>query len=775
MGDLSEGSNSGKEKRSASAAALTRPARANKRPAVAKPNADAAAASFDALTVKLDYLDAADIKRVRDAYRFADEAHLGQFRSSGEPYITHPIAVAGLCAEWKLDAQAIMAALMHDAMEDCGITKVELIERFGAPTADLVDGLTKLDKLQFSTREESQAESFRKMLLAMSRDVRVILIKLADRLHNMRTMDAVAAAKRMRVARETLDIYAPIAHRLGLNQTYRELQELSFQNIRPWRHAALTKAVLKARGYRRDIVERIQRDVEKSFGHAKLPVQVHGREKTLFSIYAKMREKHLSFAQVSDIFGFRIVVSTLSECYMAMGVLHQLYKPLPGRFKDYIAIPKANGYQSLHTTLVSPLGTAVEFQIRTEAMHAVAEKGIAAHWLYKTKGNSANGSGNSQEAQRLGAMWLQSLIDIQDDTHDSGEFLEHIKIDLFPDAVYVFTPKSKILALPKGATTVDFAYAIHSDVGDRCVAAKVNGEPVALRTELRSGDVVEVVTAPGAKPNPAWLNFVRTGRARSKIRHYLKTMELEESQDLGEKMLTQAMRAEGLAMPAEDDADGATGQGVWHQLLRWSGNRHRDELMTDIGLGRKIATIVAKRLARLLADRGTKPDAVALTLGRYGADAHTSAQGLVMIDGSEGASVQMAHCCRPVPGDDIVGYLGRGEGLVVHTVECGVGKRLMERDSERWMTVDWSEQPVRPFETAIAVLLKNGKGVLADVAAAVARAEADITHIDMGAEAAAETTELTLLLSVRDRLQLAEVIRQLKRSQAALRVTRVKP
>ena len=780
MGDLSEGTSSAKKRRGASESTSVWTGRANNRAVVAKPGADAAGASFAALTVKLDYLDAADIKRVRDAYRFADEAHLGQFRSSGEPYITHPIAVAGLCAEWKLDAQAIMAALMHDAMEDCGITKIELIERFGAPTADLVDGLTKLDRLQFSTREQSQAESFRKMLLAMSRDVRVILIKLADRLHNMRTMDAVAPIKRIRVARETLDIYAPIAHRLGLNQTYRELQELSFQNIRPWRHAALTKAVLKARGYRRDIVERIQREVEKSFSHSKLVVQVHGREKTLFSIYAKMREKHLSFAQVSDIFGFRIVVSTLSECYMAMGVLHQLYKPLPGRFKDYIAIPKANGYQSLHTTLVSPLGTAVEFQIRTESMHAVAEKGIAAHWMYKTKGpNSTNTagsmSGNSHEAQRLGTMWLQSLIDIQDDTRDSGEFLEHIKIDLFPDAVYVFTPKSKILALPKGATTVDFAYAIHSDVGDRCVAAKVNGEPVALRTELRSGDVVEVVTAPGAKPNPAWLNFVRTGRARSKIRHYLKTMELEESQDLGEKMLTQAMRAEGLNMPSDDGVEAVNGQGVWQQLIRWSGNRHRDELMTDLGLGRKIATIVAKRLARLLADKGTRPDAITLTLGRYGADAQTSVQSLVVIDGSEGASVQMAHCCRPVPGDEILGYLGRGEGLVVHTAECGVGKRLMERDSERWMTVDWSEQPVRTFETAISILLKNGKGVLAEVAAAVARAEADITHIDMGTEAATESTELTLLLGVRDRLQLAEVMRQLKRSPAALRVTRLKP
>ena len=749
--------------------------RTGKRAAPLKPNTDAAAASFAALTHKLDYLDAADIKRVRDAYRFADEAHLGQFRASGEPYITHPIAVAGLCAEWKLDAQAIMAALMHDAMEDCGITKPELIERFGAPTADLVDGLTKLDKLQFSTREESQAESFRKMLLAMSRVVRVILIKLADRLHNMRTMDAVLPAKRARSAQETLDIYAPIAHRLGLNQTYRELQELSFQHLRPWRHVALSKAVQKARGYRRDIVERIHRDVEKSFAQSKLAMQVHGREKTLFSIYRKMREKHLSFAQVSDIFGFRIVVATLPECYLALGVLHQLYKPLPGRFKDYIAIPKANGYQSLHTTLVSPLGTAVEFQIRTEPMHAVAEKGIAAHWLYKTKGG---GAGHAQEAQRLGALWLQSLIDIQDETRDASEFLEHVKIDLFPDAVYVFTPKSKILALPRGATTVDFAYAIHSDVGDHCVAAKVNGEPVALRTELRSGDVVEVVTAPGAKPNPAWLNFVRTGRARSKIRHYLKTMELEESQELGAKMLAQAVRAEGLAMPPVDVPESPSSPslpGIWHQLTRWSGNRNRDELMTDIGLGRKIATIVAKRLARLLAERGTKPDAVLLTLGRYGTDDLAPAQGLVMIDGSEGASVQLATCCRPIPGDDIVGYLGRGEGLVIHTAECGVGKRLMERDSERWMTVDWAEQPTRPFETAIALLLKNGKGVLADVAAAVSMAEADITHIDMGNEPAAETTELTLLLSVRDRLHLAEVMRQLKRSHAALRVTRVKP
>ncbi|KQW40506.1 bifunctional (p)ppGpp synthetase/guanosine-3',5'-bis(diphosphate) 3'-pyrophosphohydrolase [Rhizobacter sp. Root404] len=726
---------------------------------------DAAAASFAALTHKLDYLDPADTKRVREAYRFADEAHLGQFRASGEPYITHPIAVAGLCADWKLDAQAIMAALMHDAMEDCGITKIELIEKFGAPVADLVDGLTKLDKLQFSTREESQAESFRKMLLAMARDVRVILIKLADRLHNMRTMDAMAASKRTRIAGETLEIYAPIAHRLGLNQTYRELQELSFQHLRPWRQAALSKAVQKARGYRRDIVERIQHDVERAFLQAKLPVQVFGREKTLFSIYKKMREKHLTFAQVNDIFGFRIVVADLMQCYMALGVLHQLFKPLPGRFKDYIAIPKANGYQSLHTTLVSPLGTAVEFQIRTEQMHAVAEKGIAAHWLYKS------GGAQVQEAQRLGAMWLQSLIDIQDETHDANEFLEHVKIDLFPDAVYVFTPKSKILALPRGATPVDFAYAIHTDVGDHTVAAKVNGEPVALRTELRSGDVVEIVSTAGARPNPAWLNFVRTGRARSKIRHYLKNMEQEESRDLGEKMLAQAMRAEGMQLPGSEPPEAT----LWQQLTRWSGNKTRDDLFTDIGLGRKIATIVAKRLARLLAEHGTKPDALTLTMGRYAADDAAPAQGMVLIDGSEGASVQLAPCCRPIPGDAIVGYLGRGEGLMVHTVECSVGKRLFERDSEHWMSVDWAEQPSRPFETAVTLLVTNGKGVLAQVAQAVSEAEADITHIEMGNEPAAETTELQLLLSVRDRLHLADVMRTLKRAPSVQRVARVKP
>ena len=725
------------------------------------------ASSFAALLEKLSYLAKAELKQVREAYKFADAAHLGQFRASGQPYITHPIAVAGLCADWKLDAQAIMAALMHDTIEDQGVTKAELIEKFGSATADLVDGLTKLDKLQFNTREESQAESFRKMLLAMARDVRVILIKLADRLHNMRTMGAMVPDKRRRIARETLDIYAPIAHRLGLNQSYRELQELCFEMLYPWRHAALAKAVKRARGHRRDIVERVQKEVERAFGQQKIKVLVSGREKTIYSIYHKMREKHAGFAQVSDIFGFRIVVTTLTECYVALGVLHQLYKPVPGRFKDYIAIPKANGYQSLHTTLVSPLGTAVEFQMRTEAMHAVAEKGIAAHWIYKT----GDMKSFAADAQRLSSMWLQSLLDIQDETRDAAEFLEHVKIDLHPDAVYVFTPRSRILALPRGATPVDFAYAIHTDVGQHMVAAKVNGEPVALRTELKSGDVVEIITAPGARPNPGWLSMVRTGRARSKIRHHLKNMESEESRALGEKLLTQSLRAEGLQPPSSDPSD-TVAVALWQQITRWSGNRNRGELMVDIGLGKKIASIVAKRLSQMMGERGIKPDAVTLTLGRYGQDDNTPTQGEVLVDGSEGGSIQFAPCCRPIPGDQIVGYLGRGEGLMVHTADCPAGKRLFERDSERWMRVDWAEELVRSFETRLYVLVQNGKGALAQVASAISAAEADITHLDMDAETTEETTELRLLISVRDRVHVADVLRTMRRSPVVLRVSR---
>ena len=730
---------------------------------------DPSAASFAALLHKLDYLDESDVRRVREAYRFADEAHLGQFRASGEPYITHPIAVAGLCADWKLDAQAIMAALMHDAMEDCGVTKIELIERFGSPTAELVDGLTKLDKLHFSTKEESQAESFRKMLLAMARDVRVILIKLSDRLHNMRTMESMVAHKQARIARETLEIYVPIAHRLGLNQTYRELQELSFKYINPWRYSVLFKAVKKTRGNRRDLVERIQKEVQAAFGDAEMVVDIYGREKTIFSIYHKMRDKHLSFAQVSDIFGFRIVTRELLDCYRALGVLHQLYKPLPGRFKDYIAISKANGYQSLHTTLVNPVGTAVEFQIRSQAMHAVAEKGIAAHWMYKVH-EGADKDASPQQA----AVWLQSLIDIQHETRDSAEFLEHLKIDLFPESVYVLTPKSRIVALPKGATPVDFAYAIHSGVGDRCVSAKVNGEPVPLRAQLHSGDVVEIITAPSARPNPGWLNFVRTGRARSKIRSHLKNMEGEESLEMGERLLKQALRAEGLLLPSGDEHSEGSEGALWQALIRWGGNRSRNDLVVEVGLGRKIATMVAKRIAQIMAEAGERPDALTLSLGRLAA-VESSTQGSVVIDGSEGATMQLAPCCKPIPGDPIAGYLGRGEGLLVHTQTCGVGRRLFERDPERWIDVAWSDEPTRQFETGISVLVTNGKGVLAQVAASISRAETDITHIEMGDERLGETAELKLTLSVRDTEHVQDVLRTLKRCPVVLKAGRIMP
>ncbi len=728
--------------------------------------ANAAAASFAALTAKLDYMNPADIESVRQAYRFADQAHLGQLRNSGEPYITHPIAVAQQCAEWKLDAQALMAALLHDAIEDCGVTKAELIERFGAPVAELVDGLTKLERLEFNTREENQAESFRKMLLAMARDVRVILIKLADRTHNMRTLGDAPRAKWIRISRETLDIYAPIAHRLGLNTTYRELQDLSFQHLHPWRYATLSKALKRVRGRRRDAIKRVRSEVETAFANAHIPVQIQGREKTLYSIYRKIDEKHLSFAEVTDLYGFRIIAQDLTACYTVMGVLHQMYKPLPGKFKDYIAIPKINGYQSLHTTLVGPFGTIIEFQMRTEAMNVVAESGVAAHWLYKATDPESDAS------KQMGTQWLQSLLDIQQETGDAAEFWDHVKVDLFPEAVYVFTPKSQIRAMPRGATIVDFAYAIHSDVGHRAVAAKVNGEQVPLRSELHNGDVIEVITAPTSSPNPGWLGFVRTGKARSKIRHHLKTMALAELQDMGEKMLAQALRAEGINREhlSEDDE---SHHAKWEKILRFTGNRSRADLLSDIALGKRIASMIAKRIVALLAEAGEKPDALLLSRERYTAHESVS-QGALLLDGSEGASVQFAPCCRPIPGDAIVGYLGQGEGLVVHTDDCAQARRLQQHDRERFIAVDWSDEPVRPFETDLMVTVSNGKGVLARVAAALASAEADITHVDMGSEPAQDATDLRFAVIVRDRIHLATVLRSVKRTPSVLRVQRAK-
>ncbi|KVC24063.1 bifunctional (p)ppGpp synthetase/guanosine-3',5'-bis(diphosphate) 3'-pyrophosphohydrolase [Burkholderia pseudomultivorans] len=710
--------------------------------------------SIAKLTAALaEYLPPEEIKEVKAAFHFSDEAHLGQYRQSGEPYITHPVAVAEICAGWKLDAQAIMAALLHDVMEDQGVTKSELAERFGPKVAELVDGLSKLDKMEFRSREEAQAENFRKMLLAMARDVRVILVKLADRLHNMRTLGAVPTEKRRRVARETLDIYAPIAHRLGLNNTYRELQDMSFANFNPHRYATLEKAVKAARGNRREVISKILEAAQRAMSDAKIDAEITGREKTIYSVYRKMRDKQLSFSQVLDVYGFRVVVENPLDCYTCIGALHALYKPVPGKFKDYIAIPKINGYQSLHTTLVGPFGAPIEFQVRTRKMHEIAEAGVAAHWLYK------NGGADLSDVQKRAHQWLKSLLDIQSEAGDSSEFLEHVKIDLFPDAVYVFTPKSKIMALPRGATALDFAYSIHSDLGNQCVAVKINNELLPLRTELKSGDIVEVITAPYSKPNPAWLGFVRTGKARSAIRHYLKTMRLNESVQLGERLVDQSLKGYGLSL-----AD--VGPEVWEKLVQWTGNKSRQEIFADIGLGRRVAAVMAKRIEVLMSGRDADDD---LPKGERHAAQHAPP---VVITGTEGMSVQLSACCRPIPGDAIMGYIGIGLGMAIHTTDCRVAQRIHRRDPGRWIDVEWAPQPGRLFDVAVKALVKNAKGIFARVAADITSADANIVHIAMDEDLTHESTVLRFVIQVSDRVHLANVMRRVRTNPDVMRIMR---
>ncbi len=695
------------------------------------------------------YLSEADLKRVKEAYRFSDEAHLGQFRSSGDAYISHPIAVAEICAGMKLDANALMAALLHDVIEDQGIKKDTLVERFGAQVADLVDGLSKLDKMEFRDSQEAQAENFRKMLLAMARDVRVILIKLADRVHNMRTLSSLQPEKRRRIARESLEIYTPIAHRLGLNSMYRELQDLSFMHLYPLRYEVLKKAILAARGNRREVIGKTLEAVRGALPAAGIRAEVYGREKTIYGIYRKMVEKKLSFSQVLDVYGFRIVVPDHASCYLALGALHALFKPVAAKFKDYIAIPKINGYQSLHTTVLGPFGTPVEIQIRTQQMHRVAESGVAAHWLYKESDPAVS------QVQKNTHQWLQSLLDIQSQTGDSAEFLEHIKVDLFPDSVYVFTPKSTIITLPRGATPVDFAYQIHTDIGNQCVASKINGQLSPLRAELQTGDVVEVITAPDARPNPAWLNFVRTGRARSEIRHYLKTMKYAESVDLGGRLLDQALHQIDSALDQLTEAD-------WQTVLYESGAKSREELLADLGLGRRLPGVVARRfkLPRSLDESPSVGPTIA----------HP-----VLVSGTEGMSVTLAPCCRPIPGDDIFGYIRRGDGLVVHTTDCPTAARLRTRDPDRWIDSQWETQidHGRLFDVKLDVALRNERGVLAKTAAAVSEQGSNISHLAMDNEAE-EITLLHFMVQVSDRVHLARLIRHLRRIPEVTRIVRVK-
>jgi GTP pyrophosphokinase len=690
------------------------------------------------------YLRPEDISQLQSAYHFSEQAHEGQFRQSGEPYISHPLAVANILAQWHLDSQALTAALLHDVMEDTSVTKTEISRNFGKSVADLVDGVSKLDKIEFESHAEAQAENYRKMLLAMARDVRVILIKLADRLHNMRTLDAVSPDKRRRIARETLEIYAPIANRLGLNSIYHELEDLSYRHLYPDRYRVLAKAVKAARGNRREVVSRVLETIRRKLKGAGLEADVHGREKHLYSIYRKMREKHLSFAQVQDVFAFRVIVNDVGACYQALGALHALYKPIPGKFEDYIAMPKANGYQSLHTTLFGPFGSPIEIQIRTQEMHRIAEAGVASHWLYKSTDTSLS------ELQKKTHQWLQSLLEMQSQSGDSAEFLEHLKVDLFPDEVYVFTPRGKILSLPRGATAVDFAYAVHTDIGNRCVAVKINQELMPLRTELKNGDRVEIITAAHAKPNPLWLNFVVTGKARSRIRHFLKTMHFQESIRLGERLLGQGLTALGAAPGDIKDAQ-------WDKFVRDAGAKTREEVLADIGLGKRLAAVVARRL---------------LSRGEPGPH-DVPAPGSVIIHGSEGMAVQFAHCCRPIPGDPVIGLISKGQGMVIHTHDCPVVNRA-RHDPERLLDVAWDPETRKLFDVSIKLVVANQRGVLARVAAEIAEAGSNIQNVAVDPEDGGSYTDMFFTLQVSNRLHLASIMRRLRRIPEVVRLSRVK-
>lgn len=779
---------------------------------------------------RLAYLGEQGIAQVRAAWVFAHAAHRGQWRSSGDPYITHPIAVADICAQWQLDAHALMAALLHDAMEDCGVTRAQLQERFGSTVAALVDGLTKLDKLQFNTREEGQAQSLRKMLLAAAQDVRVILIKLADRTHNMRTMGDMPRSKWARISRETLEIYAPMAHRLGLHARYRELQQLCLRHLLPWRYAVLEKAVQREAQARVRSTTRLQQQMQHALqaalGSDQLRVNV--RPRSVYSVWARMKQTRSSFAKVTDALGFEILAPTALECYTALGVLHQLYKPVPGRFKDHIAIPKANGYQSLHTTLAGPAGASLHIQLRTPQMQHIAGAGIAARGAVPTDASA------STPAAPIDTRWLQSLLDIQRDSLDASEFWDNVKVDLRGDAVYVFTPNSRVLELPRGASVLDFAYTIHSDVGHHASDALVNGQAAALHTVLKNGDVVQVRTHPSAQPQPEWLNFVRTGRARARIRSHLKTAAQHQATHLGEQLLAQALRAEGYAqLPA------ASEHALWVAVLQHSHHSSRAELLTDIGSGGTLPEWSARLIATQLNARGQRPDAVLLSLGRFtnpNAERSAAARSAFVIDASTQANVHLARCCHPVPGDPITGYLAHGQGLHVHHSHCAQLERERSRDAERIVPVQWGDgsehartsdaSPHSPdaalgsphhspitaalaasvaapsrstaedfapeastaatshaaptaehlYDAPITLTLHNTRGALAQVTQEISAAAADIRRLDMDEHASShQHSPMRMTLSVRHAQHLQDVLQRLQRLSCVRSAERTLP
>lgn len=693
-----------------------------------------------------DYLEPDQIAEVYRAYLFGAEAHDGQSRATGEPYIYHPLAVARVLAEMRMDHKSLVAAILHDVIEDTPTAKEQLVRIFGEEVAELVDGVSKLATIEFESRLEAQAENFRKMILAMTRDIRVILVKLADRLHNMRTLGVMRPDKQRRIARETLDIYAPIANRLGMNQMRLELEELGFAALYPLRYRVLSDRLKKSRGNRKEIVGKIESSIKERMKQEGMPGQVIGREKHLYGIYKKMRTKHLPFNEVMDVYAFRIIVGSVDMCYRVLGAVHNLYKPVPGRFKDYIAIPKANGYQSLHTVLFSPYGVPIEVQIRTEDMHRVAEAGIAAHWLYK----SGDDSGNS--AQVRARQWLLDLLEIQQHAGNSMEFLENVKIDLFPDEVYVFTPRGEIMALPRGATAVDFAYAVHTDVGNHCVAVKIDRRLMPLRTELRNGQTVEIITTPGARPNPAWLNFVHTAKARSNIRHFLKNLQHDEAANLGLRLLNKNLEMYGYNLESIKQPN-------IEYVLNSLNMKHIDELLMEVGLGNRMPMITARALIQ-----GAEEKSLAeLKPG-------SSTNKALAIKGTEGTVVTYAKCCRPIPGDRILGFVTAGRGVVIHVEDC---KNIAEYRSkpEKWIDVQWEDNVAGEFPVELRLLVVNQRGVLATIAAAISDMDANIENVVMD-ERDGQHSSLTFTVAVRDRRHLARIIRRLRNLSNVVRIAR---
>ena len=693
------------------------------------------------------YLSQKEIELVWEAYRYSDKAHMGQKRVGGEAYISHPVSVACIASEFHLDAASIQAALLHDVVEDTPSTADDIKKKFGSQVAKLVDGLSKLDKVHFENDTEAQAENFRKMLLAMSQDVRVILIKLADRLHNMQTLAPLKPSKRKKISQETLDIYAPIANRLGLNSVYQKLEDLSFQYIHPLRYKTIQKAIIASRGNRKEIIEKTLMAIEEKLKKSGIKAEVTGREKNPASIHRKMLNKHTNFSQINDIYGFRIAVSNLNDCYLTLGELHSLYKPIPGKFKDYIAIPKANGYQSLHTTLFGPFGMPFEIQIRSENMHKLAEAGVAAHWLYKNKDTHVT------ELQQQTNQWLKRLLEIQTESSDSFEFLEHLKIDLFPDEVYVFSPKGKIFVLPKGSTTIDYAYAVHTVVGNTAMAAKINQELVPLRAELTTGDHIEIITASVAKPNPAWLNFVITPKARSQIRLYLRSAETKDLIILGNSMLNNALKAFHVS-PA------IIRKRHWDKLILDYHLDSKDNILIDIALGKRINVMVAHQLtSKIDGSKQTKKQ--------------TKFLDVITIKGSEGMAIKLATCCHPIPGDPILGFINKDRGLIIHTHDCP-GIRKFKLDHEKWVDVEWEPNPDAYFNVNLNLLVINERGVLARITSVIADSEANIDNISVDEGDGSSFSNLRFIVQIRNRLHLADLIRNLRKIPKINKISRVK-